>query len=122
MRFKPSVITLLASFILCAVSAQLAAQETLRIHSPGDTTLHGNPNCRYWLRLDPKVKETWLKAILSPINMGYMYREKPAKDHYQALPSLSSAINFVDNYCTEHVTEPAMIGALRYFEKLTSQP
>lgn len=122
MLFKPSAYAIVICIALCAVLVPLAAQETLRIHGTGDTTLHGNPNCRYWLRLEATVKDTWLKAILSPINMGYMYREKPAQDRYQSLPSLIQASNFVDRYCTENASELAMTGAVRYFERLTSQP
>ncbi len=121
MLFKPSASAFVVSITLCAVLAPLAAHETLLIHAPGDTTLHGNPNCRYWSRLEAKVKDTWLKAVLSPINMGYMYRERPTQDRYQALPSLIPAINFVDSYCIENASELAMTGAMRYFERLISQ-
>jgi predicted outer membrane repeat protein len=121
-RSLKSLCSFLLSTALCLVSSPSSAQNNLSIHAPGDTTLHGNPNCVYWLRLDPKVKDTWLKAILSPLNMGYMYRQKPPVDRYQALPSLGGAIKFVDNYCTENGSAVAMTGALGYFEKLISQP
>lgn len=133
MYSKPSTFAIFVCLALYAEAALLQTVQTvpprlaqtsppLSIHAPGDSTLHGNPQCGYWLRLDDKVKEVWIKAILSPINMGYMYREKPVKDKYLALASMMPAINFVDAYCTRRNSEVAMHGAMRYFEELTAQP
>jgi hypothetical protein len=122
MYCKPSALRIFLSLAVSAQSVHLQAQTSLPIHSPGDTTLHGNPRCAYWSRLDDKVKEVWLKAILSPINMGYMYREKPSKDKYLALKSMAPAISFMDNYCERRTHELAMPGAMRYFEELIAQP
>jgi hypothetical protein len=122
MYCEPSALRIFLSLALCALSVHVQAQTSLPIHGPGDSTLHGNPKCAYWLSLDDKVKDFWLKAILSPINMGYMYREKPPKDKYLALKSMEPAIDFVNNYCERRTHELAMPGAMRYFEELIAQP
>jgi hypothetical protein len=96
------------------------AAPSLSIQAPGDTTLHGDPVCHYWLRLDTQVKETWLRAILSPINMAHMLRLKPPQDRYLALASLAPAIRSVDAFCASQLNEKAMGGAMAYFEYLTA--
>jgi hypothetical protein len=87
---------------------------------PGDITLFGDPDCAFWLRVAPRAKQVWLQAILSPINMGYMQREKPATDKFAALTSLAPAAHFVDGYCEVHQKAKAMQGAVKFFDALMS--
>ncbi len=98
--------------------SQLYAQTGLPIRAPGDTTLFGNPTCEYWLQVEPKAKEIWIRAILSPVNMGYMQREKPKKDAFTALTSLVPAANYIDHFCKTQPGKTAMTGALNYFNLL----
>ncbi len=90
------------------------------IRAPGDLTLHGDPDCAYWLPLDAKVKEVWIKAILNPLNMTYLQRKRPRIDRYGELNSLIPAIAYTDGYCSTRPQSKAMSGAINYFEVLTS--
>jgi hypothetical protein len=98
----------------------LHAQPLSSMHAPGDMTLFGNPDCSHWLRVDPVVKQGWLNAILSPINMGFVRRERPLQDKFAALTSLAPGVKFVDTYCTSRPDTKAMSGAMSYFEELTA--
>jgi hypothetical protein len=104
---------------LGAFSGEASAQSTSSIRVPGDITLFGDPDCDHWLPLEFRVKEVWLNAILSPINMTYMHRERPATNRFTALRSLAPAVEFVDDYCQAKPKAKAMSGAVRYFEVLT---
>jgi hypothetical protein len=111
----------LIGIVLCGVTLQLFAQSLQSMKTPGDMTLFGNPDCSHWLRVEAEAKEVWLNAILSPINMGFMRREKPPTDKYGALTSLAPAAKFVDSYCASRPDTKAMSGAFKYFEELTAQ-
>jgi hypothetical protein len=115
--------TVTAFAVVAIFSSALAhAQNAPSIRAPGDLTLFGNPDCTLWLKLDNPQKSVWLNAILSPINFSYMQREKPAKDRYSELKSLTPAIEFVDQYCNKETEQKAMVGAIRYFELLIATP
>jgi hypothetical protein len=103
-----------------------ATLATAQLHNSarpqGDLTLFGDPSCAFWLQVDPQAKLVWLRAILSPINMGYLQREKPAKNKFSELPSLTPAVEYVDHFCAASKESKAMAGALAYFAQLTSTP
>jgi hypothetical protein len=117
-------LTICLALIGClgAISTQSNAQLSTSIRAPGDTTLHGNPDCDRWLALDFKVKEHWLAAILNPINMTYILREKPKVNRFVALPSLAPAAEYVDAFCVTQPKSKAMSAALSYFEVLVGSP
>jgi hypothetical protein len=111
------------SFLALATSAiplVVFAQPVQSMRGPGDHTLFGDPQCSHWLRADAKAKETWLHAILAPINMGYVHRERPAIDRFSSLPSLAPAAKYVDVFCESRRDTKAMNGAIKYFEELIS--
>jgi hypothetical protein len=112
----------LMGMAICVITLPLHAQPLSSMHAPGDLTLFGNPDCSHWLRVEPLVKEGWLYAILSPINMGFVRREKPAQDKFAALTSLAPGVRFVDGYCASRADSKAMSGALQYFDELTATP
>ena len=112
----------LATIMLCWLAQQVGAQPHTSARPPGDKTLFGDPDCAYWLLIEPRAKEVWLSAILRPIHMGYMQREKPAIDRFAALASLAPAAHFVDRFCETRKQEKAMLGAVRFFEELVSTP
>jgi hypothetical protein len=110
----------LIGMAICLATLHLHAQPLGSMHAPGDMTLFGNPDCSHWLRVDPVVKQGWLNAILSPINMGFVRREKPAQDKFAALTSLVPGVKYVDSYCGSRPDVKAMSGAMKYFEELTA--
>jgi hypothetical protein len=110
----------LISMAICLATLQLHAQPLGSMHAPGDMTLFGNPDCSHWLRVDPVLKQGWLNAILSPINMGFLRRERPLQDKFAALTSLAPGVKFVDSYCGSRPDVKAMSGAMKYFEELTA--
>jgi hypothetical protein len=120
--FEKMAIGLSIAIGLSALVTQANAQSSPSIRGPGDTTLHGNPDCDRWLTLDSTVKNFWLDAILSPINMTYMLREKPTVDRYVALPSLAPVAEYVDTFCVAQPKSKAMSAALSYFEVLVKSP
>jgi hypothetical protein len=110
----------LATLVLLTLLApQAHAQLQESIRQTGDLTLFGDPDCAYWLLVEPRAKQVWLQAILSPINMGYMQREKPSSDKFAELKSLVPAMHYVDHYCASRQQGKAMVGAMRFFEELT---
>jgi hypothetical protein len=110
----------LAGTVAFVLTAHLCAQPLQSLRASGDITLFGNPDCAHWLQVEPKAKEVWLNAILSPINMAYVRREKEVKDKFSSLNSLAPAAKYVDNYCENNQELKAMSGAIKYFEMLTS--
>jgi hypothetical protein len=110
----------LAGTLAFVLTAHLCAQPLQSMRASGDITLFGNPDCVHWLQVEPKAKEVWLNAILSPINMAYVRREKAVKDKFSALTSLAPALKYVDNYCENNRELKAMSGAIKYFEMLNS--
>ncbi len=110
--------------VIClgTMSTPSNAQPSTSIRGPGDTTLHGNPDCDRWLTLDSKVKGHWLAAILNPINMTYVLRERPEVNRFVALPSLAPAVEYVDAFCVTQTKSKAMSAALNYFEALVRSP
>jgi hypothetical protein len=109
------------SLLLWLYTASAFCQETQTARAPGDTTLFGDPDCVYWPKIDTKEKQVWLNAILSPINMGYMQREKPSINQFAALSSMAPGAKFVDQFCEVNRDKKAMVGAVKYFEELTSR-
>jgi hypothetical protein len=104
------------------VALQAYAQLKDSARPPGDLTLFGDPSCAYWVQVEPRAKEVWLNAILRPINMGYMRRERPLADKFAELTSLEPVVQFVDRYCQLRSENKAMEGALEFFKELTTAP
>jgi len=84
-------------------------------------SLHGDPQCQDWPQIELPVKQRWLNAILAPMNMTFMSRVRPPTDKYAQLGSLEPVLEWMDNYCRTQPKQPAINGAVQFFEELTAR-
>jgi hypothetical protein len=82
--------------------------------------LFGNPSCTNWKTTSKIEKTTWLNAFLAPLNLTNISRKKLSEDKFSKLPSLDSAVQYVDNFCEFNTNEFASLGAIQFLDKLTS--
>lgn len=84
-------------------------------------SLHGDPQCQDWPQIELPVKQRWLNAILAPMNMTFMSRVRPPTDKYAQLGSLEPVLEWMGNYCRTQPKQPAINGAIQFFEELTAR-
>jgi hypothetical protein len=82
--------------------------------------LFGNPSCTNWKTTSKIEKTTWLNAFLAPLNLTHISRKKLSEDKFSKLPSLDSAVDYVDHFCGLNENEFASVGAIQFLDKLTS--
>jgi hypothetical protein len=83
--------------------------------------LFGNPSCADWAKNSNADKVTWLNAFLVPLNLTHVSRKKPKEDKFRNLPSLDSAVRYVDVFCSSHLDEYASVGAVQFLDVLTKE-
>ncbi len=83
--------------------------------------LFGNPACADWKKNSNADKVTWLNAFLVPLNLTHVSRKKPKVDKFKNLPSLESAVKYVDVFCSSHHEEYASVGAVQFLDELTKE-
>jgi len=81
--------------------------------------LFGNLSCTNWKTTSKIEKTTWLNAFLAPLNLTHISRKKLAEDKFSKLPSLDSAVDYVDNFCGLNENEFASVAAIQFLDKLT---
>ena len=81
--------------------------------------LFGNPSCANWQKLPHTEKTTWLNAFLVPLNLTNVSRKKPKEDKFSKLPSMDSAVLYVDGFCDANAEEFASLGAIKFLDELT---
>ena len=99
-------------------TAAASAQSQVSLRAPGDTSLHGNPSCARWPQIDAAQRETWMRAILVPLNFTFLTANKQAPDRLGALPGLQSGASFIDAYCKTAPNGIAAAGAIQFLEQL----
>ncbi len=82
--------------------------------------LFGNPSCTSWKTTSNIKKTTWLNAFLAPLNLTNISRKKLTENKFSKLPSLDTAVQYVDNFCEANANEFASLGAIQFLDKLTS--
>jgi hypothetical protein len=82
--------------------------------------LFGNPSCRSWKTTSNIEKTTWLNAFLAPLNLTNISRKKLTENKFSKLPSLDTAVQYVDNFCEANANEFASLGAIQFLDKLAS--
>ena len=82
--------------------------------------LFGNPSCTSWKTTSNIEKTTWLNAFLAPLNLTNISRKKLTENKFSKLPSLDTAVQYVDNFCETNANEFASLGAIQFLDKLTS--
>jgi hypothetical protein len=82
--------------------------------------LFGNPSCTSWKTTSNIEKTTWLNAFLAPLNLTNISRKKLTENKFSKLPSLDTAVQYVDNFCEANANEFASLGAIQFLDKLTS--
>ena len=82
--------------------------------------LFGNPSCTSWKTTSNIEKTTWLNAFLAPLNLTNISRKKLTENKFSKLPSLETAVQYVDNFCEANANEFASLGAIQFLDKLTS--
>ena len=83
-------------------------------------SLFGNPSCTNWKTTSNIEKTTWLNAFLAPLNLTNISRKKLTENKFSKLPSLDTAVQYVDNFCEINANEFASVGAIQFLDKLTS--
>ena len=101
-------------------SSAAFAQSPVSLRAPGDTSLHGNPSCARWPQIDAAQRETWMRAILVPLNFTFLTANKQAPDRLGALPDLQSGARFIDAYCNTAPDGIAAAGAIQFLEQLNA--
>ena len=82
--------------------------------------LFGNPSCTSWKTTSNIEKTTWLNAFLAPLNLTNISRKKLTENKFSKLPSLDTAVQYVDNFCETNANEFASLGAIQFLDKMTS--
>jgi hypothetical protein len=76
--------------------------------------LFGNPSCTSWKTTSNIEKTTWLNAFLAPLNLTNISRKKLTENKFSKLPSLDTAVQYVDNFCEANANEFASLGAIQF--------
>ena len=104
---------------LCCMSSLLIILSLLSLNA-NSQNLFGNPSCVSWKTSSKMEKTTWLYAFLAPLNLTNISRKKLTEDKFSKLPSLDTAVQYVDNFCEFNANEFASVGAIQFLDKLTS--
>ena len=104
---------------LCFMTSLFVIFSLFATHA-NSQNLFGNPSCLNWKTTSKLEKTTWLNAFLAPLNLTNISRKKLTEDKFSKLPSLDSAVQYVDHFCEINVNEFASLGAIQFLDKLTS--
>ena len=103
----------------CFITSFLVLCSLLASHAHSQN-LFGNPSCTNWKTTSKMEKTTWLYAFLAPLNLTNISRKKLTEDKFSKLPSLDTAVQYVDSFCEFNANEFASVGAIQFLDKLTS--
>ena len=104
---------------ICCMSSLFIILSLLSLNA-NSQNLFGNPSCINWKTTSKMEKTTWLYAFLAPLNLTNISRKKLTEDKFSKLPSLDTAVQYVDNFCEFNANEFASVGAIQFLDKLTS--
>ena len=103
----------------CFITSFFVMSSLLASHAHSQN-LFGNPSCTNWKTTSNLEKTTWLNAFLAPLNLTHISRKKLTEDKFSKLPSLDTAVQYVDHFCELNANEFASLGAVQFLDKLTN--